>query len=303
MKCFASILIAAGVVLVLPAASATPSLQSFAANGSTAVFNCPWNSAHTTCNWSQFQSYNGATISAASISSVTEDARGKAAVSAEISATSYLPSLHAYAYSNPAATGAPGAPYGGASRADANVWGVQGYRYTGDTAFLLTMTATLDSIFANTAQSARNGNHSGFRVSIFDTAGYAFAYSDVNNQSDEMCPIMQAAPLRFCTAMPQVYAFGSKTLQDTGSISTTLSYLLQPGQAFYVGAFLDASVCCGATVDSSHTLNLLFNDANNLDSVAVPGAFVDVPEPASLPLTALGVALLFGLRRRALARK
>lgn len=287
-----------------PMASATPTLQTFGVNGNTGVFNCPYNVTQTACPWSEFTAYNGTTtVTATSASSYYSDARGTAIVSGEISTTSYLPTLHAYASSNPAATGTPGTPYGGSSMADANIWGVQGYQYNGSTPFLLTITATLDSVFSR-PNSGQLGLHSGFRVSLFDTAGYAFAYAtDGGFDGDEMCPILYAAPVRHrCASMPTVHAFVSKVLTDTGTITGTVSYLLAPGQRFYVSAFLDANACCGATVDSSHTLNLAFNDASRLDSLAVPGVMA-IPEPATLPLFAAAFALLGLARSRRAARR
>lgn len=283
-----------------PVASATPTLQSFGVSGVTGVYNCPYNSTGTECNWSEFTYAWGTTVhTPTSASSIASDARGMASVSGEISPTSYLPTLHAYAYSNPAFAGTPGLPYGGSSRADANVWGVQGYTYTGTTPFLLTLTATLDAVFSSPDRDLLD-NHSGFRVSLFDTAGYAWAYSvtDPGADGSEGCPILSpTSTAPECADMPEVYAFDHQELTDTGTISATLSYLLMPGQSFFVGAFLDASVCCGETVDSRNTLEMVFNDASMLTSYAVPGALVPVPEPATLPAALLGLVLLLGLRR------
>lgn len=300
MKLLPALLMAAGAILLIPLASATPTLQTFGVSGVTGVFNCPWNAARTQCGWSEFTPYTGATVhTPTSVTSLASDARGTARVSGEISTTSYLPTLHAYAYSNPSATGTPGKPYGGSSIADANIWSVQGDTYTGATDFLLTVTATLDSVFSRPDQDAQ-GNHSGFRVSIFDSEGYAFNYSGVDNSfGTELCPILAAQPRpRECARMPTVYDAKNAILTDTGTVTSTLSYLLTPGKKFYVGAFLDASACCGVTVDSSHTLNMQFNDASQLDNFVIPGALVAVPEPASLPVMLLGLGLLAGLRRR-----
>ena len=64
------------------------------------------------------------------------------------------------------------------------------------------------------------------------------------------------------------------------------------GKEFFVSAFLDASVCCGQTVDSSHTLELQFNDASSLISRAVPNIVTAAPEPSMIALMAIGVMLL-----------
>lgn len=233
-----------------------------------------------------------------SASSLSQDARGKAAASAEISGTSYLPSLHAYARSDQEYGPVAGAPYGGSTRADANVWGVQGYQYVGDTPFLLTISATLDSTFSR-PDSDSQGNHSSFMLSIFDTAGYSFGYNRLDATTPELCPIVMSAPhSQFCQGMPTVYARDAHSLRDSGTVTGKVEYLLQPGQDFYVGAVLDASVCCGATVDSSHTLTLAFNDATLLVSRPVAGV---VPEPATTWLM-LGAAMA-GLGVRAARRR
>ncbi|QYF92844.1 hypothetical protein KY495_19320 [Massilia sp. PAMC28688] len=299
MKNYISAIFAAGSLIVASQAWASPTLTTFGSSAQTGVFDCAWNAARTACNLVSNDDYNGTTVHRPTgVLSQSSDARGSAWASAEISTTSYLPSLHAYAYSNPAATGPSNTNYGGSSWADANVWGVQGYTYTGDTPFLLTLTATLDSVFSR-PNVDRQGNHSTFQVSIFDTSGYSFGYSDNGLAGEELCPILFAGPVRGrCLNMPAVFARGSETLYDTGMVSTTVNYLLTPGQSFFVGAFLDASVCCGATVDSSHSLNMLFNDATLLRSFAVPGAVVAVPEPASLPAALLALGILAGMRRQ-----
>lgn len=283
--------LAALTVLALPA-RATPTGTRFGINADTAVFNCPWNASHTACAWSQMNGYDGIkTLSATGASSVARDARGTAAASGEIGLDSYLPQLHAYASTDPAYDS--GGAYGGSARADANVWAVQGYRYVGDTPLLLTMTATLDSTFSRPDSDAQ-GNHSAFYLSLFDTKGYRFEY---NGALATTCPIIYIPGQRGCENAPTVYAATNHELHDSGTIEATISYLLQPGKAFYVGAFLDASVCCGATVDSSHTLRLAFNDATLLVNRAVDGA-IDVPEPGSAPLTLLAAGALLGARLR-----
>lgn len=301
-RTLAALCLAATSLLLAPVASATPTLTTFGVSGNAGVFNCPWNADRTRCNWSEFQYYNGVPVhTPTGVTAIAADERGEARISGEISSTSYLPSLHAYAYSNPAATGTPGTPYGGSSVADANIWGVQGYTYNGDSPFLLTVTATLNSVFSR-PNSDQQGNHSSMRVSLFGTDGYTFEYSalDPNATGREFCPIFPDAITApgLCDASPPVHAKGFDILWDTGSVSIVMTHLLNPGESFYVGAFMDASVCCGATVDSSHSLNMVFNDASKLSSFALPGVINAVPEPASLPVALLGLGLLAGLRMR-----
>ncbi|MDB5933100.1 MAG: sorting protein [Massilia sp.] len=140
--------------------------------------------------------------------------------------------------------------------------------------------------------------HSGFSISIFGAAGYVF---DPNNTSLEYspsaCPLFNSSS-RFCAADPAIYAYARDSLADTGTLSLTVAHTFNSGDKFLVGVFMDASVCCGQTVDSSHTLNLAFTDATNLESIPVAGV---VPEPASVFLFITGSALIAAGRRRAQA--
>lgn len=295
-----------GIAVVFHSLSAysTPTLQAFGTNGEVAVFDCSYTSvAHTDCPFGTgFTGYKGTkTSSPTSVNALDMDIRGRAAVSGEVSPTSYLPTLHAYASSNPAYNGVLTSRYGGSSRADSNVWGVQGYKYVGETDFLLTVTATLDSIFS-APDSGKFGNHSGFQVNLFDAAGYTFGYTSSNDVAEppELCPILyRGLKNKACSNMPSVYAYDGKTLSNSGVTSATISYLLTPGKEFFVSGFLDASVCCGQSVDSSHTLSMQFNDATMLASLRVPGIVAETPEPTSIALFGLGILALVAMRRRA----
>ena len=205
------------------------------------------------------------------------------------SGTSYLPELHAYAssngaYSPPASHQRPGDTGVMSSFADANIWGVQGYLYTGESPFDLTVTVSAHSVF-----SADGRGHSTFEASIFDANGYAFSYGDF-----DVCPMyhrcVDTDPNRNITPFDHV----AGTLFNTGTQTLTLHHTVNFGDRFYVGAFLDANVCCGQTVDSSHTLNMAFNDFSQLDSLAVPGV---VPEPGSIMLVLIGLVLVCRQRK------
>lgn len=264
--------------------------------------NCVWKSTSPT----GYDSEGRLTSTPLSGASSVTDARGTASAWGEANFSTYLPSLHAYARSNGAYTSdfsslagtrsGPAATYTGAgsSVADANVWAVQGYQYTGASPFELTVTAVLDSEFSADGNNGKIG-HSGFRVSIFDARGYVFDPNEgIVGYSPSLCPFFNS-PSRFCPGGPTVFAHASDTLYDTGSISVTVSYTFNPGDKFFVGAFLDASVCCGLTADSAHTLNLAFNDFTQLESIPVPGV---VPEPGSVVAFTTGLLLLAGRRRK-----
>ena len=295
-------------------AFAAPAPLTVGVMTSSGTLNC----AKTTdgrCIWasknpSGYDTKGSTTHDLLSGSSTAIDARGTAIASAEADLTSYLPTLHAYASSNGSwapdfsalagkvwRAGPPAIYYTGqgAAIADANAFAVQGYQYTGASAFELTITGTLDSIFSANGMLGKTG-HSGFSLSIFDTQGYLFNpdwYSPTSAATT--CPIL-GNPANICPAGgPAVYDSDKGFLYDTGTISLTISHIVNPGDKFFVGAFLDADVCCGGTVDSSHTLKLRFNDFTQLDSIAVPGV---IPEPKSLLLLLAGLVLMpVGLRR------
>ena len=218
--------------------------------------------------------------------------------------SSYLPTLHAYASSNgswaPDFSSLAGTVYRagpppiyytgqGAAIADANVFAVQGYQYIGAAPFTLTVTATLSSSFSGSGEQGEIG-HSGFSLSIFDPEGYVFN-SDYYASTAllTVCPILGNVS-NYCKANgPTVYDNARDFLYDSGTLTKTVSHIINPGDKFFVGAFLDASVCCGITADSSHTLDLAFNDFSQLVSIDVPGV---VPEPEALLLFLTGLALL-----------
>jgi hypothetical protein len=233
---------------------------------------------------------------------VQDTARGVTAHGAAYANTaSYLPELHAYARSDgsytPTLGNANPSLYTGAwsAFADANAWGVQGYQYDGAVPFDLVINITLDSIFSADLSSSLRLGHSGFGVAIFGIDGYDF-------NRDNFCP-MTSAHYPACPGTT-VYARTETVLHNTGSVEAALHYLVAPGTRFYVGAFLDANVCCGQTVDSSHTLRMAFNDPSLLSSVAVAGVLpldAEVDEPGGMALLAAGLVLI-GLivnRRRA----
>ncbi|WBS05296.1 PEPxxWA-CTERM sorting domain-containing protein [Pseudoduganella sp. SL102] len=276
--------------LVAGAAHAVLTQTSFAADSFTFTANCAYDASGTACgDRSDFHEGTRAHWSTGASASI-EDARGSAWTRAEADTGSYLPVLKAYASSNPAYESA--GPYGGTSTVDGTIWGVQGYRYTGSTPFNLTLTATLDSQFSGGAGGGTQ-NHSMMAISLFDTANYVFDY-DQAAATFSGCPMIATVPRWGCATLPDILARDQQFLYDTGTLTVSLSTILMPGQSFYVGAMLDANVCCGGTVDSSHTLRMQFNDATLLESFPV----TVVPEPHTWAMMLGGLALLGASLRR-----
>lgn len=306
-------IISAALLMASTAASAAPMPTTVGVITSAGTLSCA-KTSDGGCAWRPsaniYDSASTTTNYQLSSTSSASDARGTAISSGEANLVSYLPTLHAYASSNagwnPDFSALAGVQYKagpppvyftgqGAAIADANVWAVQGYQYIGATPFALTVTAILDSIFSASGEQGKVG-HSAFFLSIFNADGYMFTqdyYSDASMKA--VCPILGNLASVCRTGGQVIYDTTNGFLYDTGSLSKTVSHIVNPGEKFFVGVFLDASVCCGKTVDSSHTLNLAFNDFSQLASIDVPGV---VPEPENLLLFLTGLALMLRLNGR-----
>lgn len=295
----------APVLLGAALAQATPTLTNAGINGSSGTLDCRFRIDGTCAAKGSLTGYSmdGSLVRTPTSATtlVVDPLRGTASSAGYMNATSYLPELHAYASSNPTYSpilgNADPTRYTGiwSAIADANIWGVQGYQYDGADPFNLTVTANLDSFFSVDGKGGTIG-HSIFRIGIFGASGYQFTYGGLDT-----CPLF---PEAFgCAAVTPAFAVGYGALYDTGSSSVTISHTVNPGDRFYVGAFLDADVCCGQRVDSSHTLQMQFNSFVNLSSIPVAGVptAVAVPESSSAlsMVTGLGImALSVGSRRR-----
>ncbi|MDQ2821725.1 MAG: hypothetical protein M3Y65_15255 [Pseudomonadota bacterium] len=288
-------------------AKATPAFVNAGLGGYSASYNCRYlvaggcnGASNSPTGYNMMGSANYTSTSATS--SLHDTVRGASAhTAAYASPTSYLPELHAYASSDgtysPALGNINPSLYTGewSAFADANTWGVQGYQYDGATPFDLVINIRLNSIFSADLSSSLRLGHSAFQIAIFSIEGYDF-------NRDTFCP-MNAAASYACPGV-RIYARTEDTLHNTGTVETTLHYLVAQGARFYVGAFLDANVCCGQTVDSSHTLRMAFNDPSLLSSIAVAGvlpldAEVDEPGGMALLVAGLGLIALIINRRRA----
>lgn len=304
MKLFQPLLLAITCLLSL-SANATPTLTNVGANGSAGTVDCQIRLSNGRCDWhpvtsgQSFDRTGTASINASGASfSVIDPARGSASSSAAMSATSYLPELHAYAQTNagyaPTRTNSNPARWSDEwhGAADATIVGVQGYRYDGAGPFDLFVTATLDSKFSLDGRLGNIG-HSQMQVTIFDGNGYVFTYDDYSG-----CPVFDRMCAAGTSTTTSTLDTAGAILYNTGSATVMLHHIVMPGDIFYVGGTLDASVCCGGIVDSSHTLRMTFNDPGQLSSIAIAGVTA-IPEPATLLLLLPCLALLVFARRRA----
>ncbi len=305
MKLLTTFLLAP-VLLGAALAQATPTLTNAGIDGYSGTVDCRFDRSGR-CRWTgtlpSGYSMDGSVVRTPTSATtlVVDPLRGTASSAGYMNATSYLPELHAYASSNGAYSPALGnsdpSRYTGvwSAFADANIWGVQGYQYDGAEPFDLTVTATLDSIFSADGQGGLVG-HSAFRIGIFDANGYRFG-----GGSGDLCPLY--ATTSGCSGATPAFEVGTGILYDTGSTSVTITHRVNTGDRFYVGATLDADVCCGQTVDSSHTLQMAFNDFTQLSSIPVAGVAAAVPEPGSALSLTTGLAIMAFAARRGRRRK
>lgn len=172
---------------------------------------------------------------------------------------------------------------------DANVWFVSRYRYIGFAPTELLLTAAADTQFSPSSLIG----HSHMQLGIFTASDYRF---DV----DGFCPIFLRSELSGCSSDATRLANAGMFLNPLVFVNTlTISYHVKPGDEFYVGGYLDANVCCGGTVDTMHTMNMLFSDTSMLEMLPVPGAGIAaIPEPTSHLLLMGGLLALGAARRR-----
>lgn len=214
---------------------------------------------------------------------------GSAYASAQFQQDLLLPELKAYALDlghSPVLPNIDPTRYTGATgtMVDANVFTVSRYKYNGLYPDAIRFSTRFSSIFSSVG--ALEG-HSTMRVAAFTSSSYQF---DV----DSFCPIGTKNTYNGCTSNSTLLALAQTTLTETStSLFQSFFIYVNPGDEFYIGAFLDANVCCGGSVDSSHTLSMRFDDISNLELLPVLGApIADVDEPPAHLLVILGLAAI-----------
>lgn len=230
----------------------------------------------------KYQSYSGVGV----IDSLL-NFYGSAYASAILDDRLLLPQLKAYALDAgvaPPLTNPDPSRYTGetATYTEALVWAVGHYAYTGNHSTRFSLTGRFTSVFDLSPESTA---HSMMRIGVFNSDTYRF---DV----DGICPI------GLCNS--SATALGNLSVNLTKNSphqELTVFFDVAPGDEFYVGGYLDAVVCCHGMVDSSHTMDMMFNDISMLEMLPVPGApAVSVDEPSAILLFSLGLFSLFAFR-------
>lgn len=235
-------------------------LSEWGATATTSAANCP-----SFCTSFVFGASTGGPNENAAFSSVS-DARGNAMASAALDEGSGIstPLLQAEAYSSSASVGS----------AFGTAFAVEGYTYLGGGTGEFTLDITLDGSVSDPTP-ADGDTDIVAEVYLFAEENFAF-FSDIGTL---------------------VFEFGATVIDDTtlvltsdGSLSSSVSISLAPGESFYLWARLRASAERDLSfADAFSTLTTSFEDATGLVAASVP-------EPSSL-LLGFGVFAALGLSR------
>ena len=220
---------------------------------------------------------------------------GAAHVGGQFNDLNYLPKLGAYAYAYaygipPQINNPDPSKYTGqtGTMMDANIWSVARYRYNGSSPNQLSLRAALDTEIHLPEDNPLLG-HSLMRIGVFTS-------NDYNYSIDGICPI---GGFTGCSTNSTNLGNLSVSLSSTDRWILEILYDVLPGQEFYVGAMLDANVCCNGVVNSSRTMTMQFSDTTNLELLSVAGAPINaVDEPPTVLLAAIGLILLISIRKK-----
>jgi hypothetical protein len=224
---------------------------------------------------------------------------GTSSVGGQFNNMHYLPTLGAYANSSGVPPSIPNpnpARYTGKTDtiSDANIFAIARYRYNGPYTTQLSLSALLETEIYLPNKDARLG-HSMMRIGVFDDNHYDYSV-------DGICPLISNS--LGCHSRIVPISQLDISLSSTGRRTLEILYTVAPGQEFYVGAFLDASVCCSGLVDSSHTMTMQFSDTTYLELLAIPGAPISaVDEPPASMLVGIGLLFLLLIRVKSRMRQ
>lgn len=278
--------------------------QPIASDGYLAQYNCRVTAAGT-CPVSlpidpTFQNIGGKSRFLENLSLLYLGPDTTSFASAEFSYGTLLPVLKAFAVSrgSPLLPGNSDPKYTGQTGyiADANIWAVERFRYTGSVPRTIKLSASAQTSIGSSISSSRNViGHSRMSIAAFTGADYRF-------DEDGVCAF---GTFNGCTSHTTPLANLAAYLDPAVSWNVFEIFIdVTPGQEFYVGGFLDANVCCNAYVDSSHTMRMAFDDNSNLEVLEVPGLpSFEIPEPVSISLFLVGImAIAFNKKLHATSR-
>lgn len=233
-----------------------------------------------TCNVDTGQVFLGSNGGTGAGSAFVEGAGAGWAVTArgDLTGPVSLPDLGAYAFADIVVD--PSIPKTYFYKSAANVAAVQRYDYSGSVAATYTLQYTLEGTFFLAGNDAAS--------LMFATGGFTVYGSNYNPVGE-----FQGTVLGFDYDTERPSLAGSTPFGHSASVSFTLN----PGDAFYVvarlTAYADSSHQVVGTVDALNTLALNFTGGDT--TLLVPSV---VPEPAPATSLALGLGLLlFAVRR------
>jgi hypothetical protein len=169
------------------------------------------------------------------------------------------------------------------TRGQAVAWGVQGYTNTGSTALSTTLVMDLSATLTgpNDLEAA---------LLLLETTPYAFSL-DPGTMIFETGSLWPGFGELAKGLDPEDFRVDLNDFSGVVDRVRQFDFTVQPGESFYVYAYLEATAEREGVVDAFSTLTASFTDTTGL----VPAA---VPEPGSVLLAVLGGMLFLGRRRR-----
>ncbi|HKE96851.1 MAG TPA: PEP-CTERM sorting domain-containing protein [Povalibacter sp.] len=186
-------------------------------------------------------------------------------------------------------------------RVNTNTFALQRYVYTGTTATTRTFGGTLS--YSQLITDPNNPSYgtaaSGINAElrVFSTAGaFAEAGTTAQSNNDLLFAFSHSDGAADFSLLGEDL-FNDQLSNPAGLATFSISVALNPGDAVWVWAFLQTPAADGSFVDASHTFLTGWDDIADL----IPANVYQVPEPGTLVLFCLGVALLSWQARRGLA--
>lgn len=278
---------ALAALLVLPAVASAIPIQASTGTWVT-MRDCigPGGSCSELSPIASNSQYGGTPGGTASFATVTSPLYGTATASTALSGEAGAPLLTASATSE----------VGG--RVNTNSFALQRYTYTGAVATTrsfggtLTYSSTITDPLNATYGPAASGVYAEMRIFITDSA-FAEAGGTAQSNNDLLFAFSHADGTAGFTLVGEA-SYGDQFSTSAGLAAPSITLGLNPGDSFWVWAFIQTPAADGSIVDASHTFITAWNNIENLMPAAQAHT---VPEPGTLGPIALGLALA-GLARR-----